>query len=129
MKKISYNSVFGAVIRRRRKKKGKPGAELAGHLDVTTGALSRLEAGRNAFSTTQILKVAQFLGCTPGTLFAEANKMAGRMQESGKFKVLVRGHPRDVSEAKKLGMVLLGTSVLIGIGMALIDDGADDPET
>ena len=124
MRKVSYNTVMGASVRLRRKKKQVKSAVVAQRLDLSEGAYSRLESGRTAFSPPQLVQLARILGCTPGDLFAAADRMARKMEASGHFKVLLRSHPRDKKTAAELGMVLVGASIIIGAAVALLGDAA-----
>jgi transcriptional regulator with XRE-family HTH domain len=121
---VSFDEVLGATIRMRRKKKLMGAGILAGTMGVRASTWSRMESGRTSFTPSQILAVARALGCSAGTLLEAADRLAKSMEHSGRFTVVSRGKPRDDAQAAKLGMVLGGASVVVGIAMTLLGESA-----
>ena len=65
----------GSVIRRRRKAKGLTLLDLANAVGSDPGNISRLERSEQGYSSQQIKAIADALGCSLGTLFAEADDL------------------------------------------------------
>ena len=124
MQKLSYNQVFGAVLRLRRKRLGLEQDQVARLVGLSQGGWSRVESGRNSLSPPQIARAARALGVTPGVLFASTERMRRKIEDTGRFEVLERSRPRDKKTAMELGMLAGGAAFLTGIAVAFMGESA-----
>jgi transcriptional regulator with XRE-family HTH domain len=67
---LRIREIWGARIRRRRTKLHLTQAELALHVGVTQGEISRIERGERNVSDLDRLALARALGCSHRSLFA-----------------------------------------------------------
>lgn len=104
---ISYGAVVGQVILQHRKLAKLDQLALAEALGISQSAYSRLEKGESSMTLAQLRAVALRLGCSPGDLIHDADRLEANLRASG---VIVTEKKDD-----QPGAILLALGILAAV--------------
>jgi transcriptional regulator with XRE-family HTH domain len=104
---VTYNSLVGYEIEKRRLAKGMEQGELARRCGISQPVLSRLEKGKAGIGVDQLFVICNQLGVKPSALMSEVDKAvdAIRGEEAVDVKTM-----KEASESKA-GVLLTGAAI------------------
>jgi transcriptional regulator with XRE-family HTH domain len=104
---LTYGTVLGQIIVRRRQLAGLQQQALAEMLGISQSAYSRLESGQSAMSVNQLYAISARFGILPSDLLAETDRHVQQLQASG--VAVTDGKANNASE------LLIGLGILAAL--------------
>jgi transcriptional regulator with XRE-family HTH domain len=108
----SYLAVVGQILAQRRRDVGLQQSEVAGHMDLSQSAWSRIERGEAAISVDQLRRAASVLGVSGAQIIADADRAVMQLECRGIVVAPGRALPREASGLALVSAIALSALVL-----------------